>query len=241
MTFKLQNLMMGMLFAATAAMIPSQAIAQDPPPGAIFDLSTVNPGVLDTYTQFSTTFVADSTTEDVSFAFREVPAYFSFDDACVTATNCTTGNLLSDPGFEASAGVVGSNFPVGWDRWIQPVDTEAIGEVDSTGYGCGDNPHSGTIFWCDGSVQGYDALYQQLTDLVVGTTYTVSWWLDDNSDQDINNPNIDMLVYAGDEIPIGTMTIGTGPSSVTPEPSSLLLLGTGILGIAAKLRSMRKK
>jgi hypothetical protein len=231
MKFELKAVTMCALVATAVLLAPTRALAQNPPPGAIFDLSTVNPGSLSTYTQFTTSFVADNSSEDVSFAFREVPAFFSFDDACVTATTCASSNLLSDPGFEASSGVIGSNFPVGWDRWIQPVDTSAIGEVDSSGYGCGANAHSGSVFWCDGSVQGFDALYQNLTGLIVGDTYTISFWLDDNSGQAINNPNIDMLVYAGDDIPVGSIPIGT-----TPEPSTLIMIGTGLLGVGGAIR-----
>ena len=219
--------------ALTAALVPVQALAQNPPAGAIFDLSTTHPAPLTSYTQFNTSFVANASSEYVSFAFREVPAYFSFDDACVTASSCSSSNLLADPGFEASSGVVGSNFPVGWGRFIQAVDTSAIGEVasNSAGYGCGANAHSGSIFWCDGSVQGYDGLDQYLTGLTVGSTYHVSFYLDDNSEEATNLPNIDMLVYAGDALPNGSVPIG-----VTPEPSTFALLGTGLLSAAGVVR-----
>ena len=246
MKFSFREVAMTALVATAAVLVPSQALAQNPPPGAIFDLSTVNPGVLDTYTQFTTSFVADNTTEDVSFAFREIPAYFSFDDVSVAASGSLV-NLLTDPGFEASSGVIGSNFPVGWDRWIQAVDTSAIGEVDSAGYGCGANAHSGSVFWCDGSVQGYDALYQQVSGLTIGTTYNISWSLDDNSGEDIYNPGIDMLVYAGDALPDGSQPIGTvpppippPPTGVTPEPSTLMLFGTGLVGLAKAVRMRRR-
>ena len=230
--------------AAVSSFCVSQAHAQTAPSGAIFDLAVTHPGVLNTYTQFSSTFTADSSLEYVTFAFREQPAYFSFDDACVTASSCGTSNLLSDPGFEQSTSAVGTNFPGdGWGRAIQTVDVSAIGEVASNaaGYGCGADANSGSIFWCDGSVQGYDFIYQQLAGLSVGTSYTVSWFLDDNSGAATTNPSIDMLAYAGDALPTGTTVIGTppapvGPVSVTPEPSSLMLLATGLLGAAGAAR-----
>ena len=236
------------LVAITTAVVPSRALAQNPPPGAIFDLSTVHPGAFspdDVYTQFSTSFVADSTSEYVSFAFREVPAYFSFDDACVTATTCSSGNLLASPGFESSTpGNVGSNFPTDWFRWIQPIDTSAIGVVAGNGnpQSCGNSgPNSGSYFWCDGSVQGYDALYQLVSGLNVGTTYTVSWYLTDNSGQSMNNPQIDMLAYAGDALPDGSVPIGTTPTGVTPEPSTFVMLGTGMAGLVRALRARRSR
>ena len=247
MKSKVRGLFLFALVALTGALVPSKALAQNPPAGAIYDLSNYYSGTFSsTYVPLSTSFVADSSTEYVSFAFREVPAYFSLDDTCVAAatSNCGAGNLLTDPGFESdTAANVLTNFPVGWFRWIQPVDTSAIGVVASTTslYGCASSgPRTGTYFWCDGSVQGYDAIYQQLTNLTVGATYNVSWYLADNSGQSISNPGIDMLVYAGDSIPVGSVPIGTTPTGVTPEPSTFVMLGTGMAGLLSALRARRK-
>ena len=105
MKFELQNTVMGALLVAGAMMVPNQAFATSPgapPPGYIRDVATVHPGVLSSYTQFSTSFVADATSEYVSFAFRETPAYFAFDDAVVNLVGGST-NLLSDPGFESAS------------------------------------------------------------------------------------------------------------------------------------------
>ncbi len=231
---------------AVALVSGSHASAQLPPPNPIFDLSTspqLAAPVLNTYQQFTTSFVGDGNTEYVSFAFREVPAYFSFDDAVVSASGSAT-NLLVNPSFEQGATTgpadVTSNYPDNWGRWIQPVDTSAIGEVDATDYGCANNPHSGVQFWCDGSVQGYDGIYQAIA-TTAGTTYSISFWLDDNSNSAINNPNIDMLVYAGDQIPVGSTSIApppppTGGGSTTPEPASLLMMGSGLAAVGLLLR-----
>jgi hypothetical protein len=248
MKSELRAVIMSALVATAAVVVPSQALAQNPPPGAIFDLSTVHPGVLSstTYTEFNTSFVADNSSEYVSFAFREAPDWFSFDNASVAAAGSPSVNLLADPGFESDTSAnLESNFPVDWFRWIQPVDTSAIGEVAGTAYayGCDSGPASGSYFWCDGSVQGYDALYQELSGLTVGTTYDVTWYLADDSGSGITNPDIDMLVYAGDALPVGSETIGTTPPSVgsTPEPSTFMLLGTGMLGIVRAVRSRRSR
>lgn len=230
------------LVAATLALAPNTQ-AQNPPPGWIFELDTVNPGTLPNYTQFNTSFVGTGNTEFISFAFREVPAFFAFDDVSVTTGGGP--NLLTDPSFEDA--VFGQNCnhnnalgcPPGWSAWIQPVDVSAIGQIAGQGggtYGCNVSAHSGTGFWCDGSVEGYDAVFQGIA-TTLGATYNVSFWLQDDSSQIMNNPEIDMFVYAGDQIPVGTVDIGT------PEPATLGLLGSGLLGIGliARKRKSAKK
>ena len=43
-------------------------------------------------------------------------------------------------------------------------------------------------------------------------------------------------LYVGSLSLASTTTTSTAPTSVTPEPSSILLLGTGLLGIAGVLK-----
>src|SRR5215471_8213462 len=77
-----------------------------PPPGAILDLDGT--AISHQYTQYTTSFVATATTTNISFAFREDPAFLSLDDVSVTLGGGP--NLLTNPGFES--GVVGDNAPV---------------------------------------------------------------------------------------------------------------------------------
>lgn len=238
MKFRLLSFAMSGVFITFTAVAPNNLQAQNPPAGYIFDLANTSQHAsgtaLTSYTQFNTSFIADNSSEYVSFAFREVPAFFAFDDASVTQSGSTT-NLLADPGFETASYGQNCNHtnslgcPTGWGAWIQPVDVTAIGQVATNGdtYGCNVGGHSGTNFWCDGSVEGLDAVYQQVSRLTVGSTYSISWWLQDDSGSAITTPDIDMWVYAGDAIPVGTIPIGTS----TPEPASVALFGFGLLAV----------
>jgi PEP-CTERM motif len=245
---------------------PSAGMGSDgnAPAGCIWDLyqTTGSTGsfVLSSYTFFSTSFVASASSEYVSFAFRETPAYFAFDDSCVSSSAITSsscpGNLLSSPGFEAAGTVYGQNCnhnnalgcPPGWGAWIQSLDISAIGQIatSSSTYGCNVGAHGGSNFWCDGSVQGYDAVYQQLTGLTVGTTYNIGFWLEDDSGSPITPANtdtttsdagqIDALVYAGTSLPVGAIPLNT------PEPFTFGLAGLGLAGVAmVRIRQRRKR
>ena len=257
MNSALRAVLTGAVAAVALVVVPGRALAQLPPAGAIYDLETAYGTALpypSTYQDVTgISFVADTTgTEYVSFAFRETPAYFSLDNVCVAASTgtCSSGNLLADPGFESTnptidsnPGDLSSNFPPGWDRWIQPVDVSAIGVVAGTTYlyGCSSSgPFAGTYFWCDGSVEGFDAIYQPVS-VTLGQTYDISFWLADNSHDDLidtTGDGIDMLVYAGDTVPVGSVVIGGGPGggSTVPEPSTLATLGTGLLSLAGLAR-----
>ena len=215
-----------LLFAALAV---APARAQNPPPGWIFQLAGPGQGVLSNYQEYTATFTADSNLTYVSFAFREQPAFFAFDDASVVDLTHPNGNMLNDAGFTNAQ--VGQTVPTGWGRWIQPIDTSFIGLVSNgPGSSCAPNqggPLSGGNFWCDGSVQGYDALWQALN-THPGDSYQVSFYLGDNSGEVPVDPSIDMFAYAGDSLPNGTENL--------PEPSSLALFGTGVLGVAGMIR-----
>jgi len=268
------------LLAVAALMIPGAAFAAgltctdmspgvgtglngNAPGGCIWDLydATGSTGtfVLNAYTFYTTSFVASAPSEYVSFAFRETPAYFAFDDACVSSSAITSsscpGNLLSSPGFELAGTTFGQNCnhnnslgcPPGWGAWIQPIDTAAIGQIanNSDTYGCDVGAHSGTNFWCDGSVQGYDAIYQQLTGLTIGTTYNIGFWLEDNSGGPITPANtntstsnvgqIDALVYAGTTLPLNAIPLDT------PEPGTVGLVALGFAGAAVVHARRRRK
>jgi hypothetical protein len=79
-----------------------------PPSGALLDLAGTP--VPHTYQQYSTSFVASNASTNVSFSFREDPAFLGLDDVSVTTGGGP--NLLTNGDFEA--GPVGANAPAGW-------------------------------------------------------------------------------------------------------------------------------
>jgi hypothetical protein len=229
--------------AATTLFGVSVARAQTPPPGALVDLGVTYAGAKPQtgYVFFSTSFIAVNAVTTVSFAFREVPAYFGIDDVSVTQQGSST-NLLLDPGFETST--ENTHVPDQWGRWIQPIDVSAIGTVASTSfpYGCSNiGPHSGSTYWCDGSVEGYDAIYQDIA-TTIGQTYDIGFWLADNSGgSNWSIPGIDALVYATNGIPGGTQSVAPPPPvSGVPEPEELALVGIGLAGLVSVRRQKSK-
>jgi hypothetical protein len=220
---------------AVSLLFAGQALAtanNDPPPAGPVILDLAGTPVPHVYTQYNVSFVADSTTTDLSFAFREDPAFLSLDD--VSLTTGGGPNLVVNGGFEL--GPVGSNAPADW-TYLNVFGSEAAG-IDQD-----NNPHSGEGNYFDGSVQAYDAITQAIT-TVVGTTYNLSFWLDDsgglttfsalstNGDTtDTGGNGIDLVVYAGNGIP----TIAGG----VPEPTTWALMLLGFGGMGAMLRRRR--
>jgi hypothetical protein len=235
------------LFVALALLLANQAHAQpmnEPPPAGpvILDLNgTVIP---QTYQQYTAEFTATSTSTNLSFAFRDDPAFLFL--ANVSVTNFTTGNLtnlVSNGDF--SQGIVGNSAPVGW-TYLNTFGATFGGVVaDNNPYTGPGNTGSPNNYY-DGAVQAYDAITQAIT-TTVGDLYQVSFYLDENSGQtyfssvstngdttDTGGNGIDLLVYAG-AIPVAAV----------PEPSSLVyaigIPAIGILILAAGRRRRRAK
>jgi hypothetical protein len=201
-----------------------------PAPGAILDLDgTAIPHV---YTLYSVNFTATDSHTNISFAFREDPAFEFLDD--VSVTHGVGPNLITNGDFEA--GPVGAAAPSGW-TYLNTYNATFPGFVNNVA----GLAHGGSNYYYDGAVQAYDGITQQIA-TTAGQTYTISFWLNDNSAQttfsrlstngdtlDVGGNGIDVLVYAGGV-----------PNLTAPEPASAALLFVGVGGLVALMRRKAK-
>ncbi len=205
----------------------------NPAPAGPVVLDLAGQAVPHQYAQYTTSFIASSATTDLSFAFREDPAFLSLDDVVLTTGGGP--NLVINGGFED--GPVGANAPNGW-TYLNVFGAAAAGEVESF------SPHSGANSYTDGAVQAYDAITQSIA-TVSGQTYNLSFWLTDdgslstfqhlstNGDTTTTGGNgIDLIVYAGNGVPT--------PAGGVPEPMSWALMLGGFFGAGALLRNRRR-
>jgi hypothetical protein len=240
------------LSAVTA--IPARAQNNEPPPaGAILDLNgTPIPGGGNgsTFQTYTVDFTGVLTNTAITFAFRDDPAFEIFENASVVNLTTSSGNLLTNGNFSGAVGTgVFAGIPIGWQYAVYGA---AIGGGAVRGPGVGGTcPTTGTTrCWDDGTVQAYDAISQTIS-TTVGDLYQISFSLAENSDcsafggppcdfQDLSTNGvvtyaapgtggngIDVLAYAQAGLP--------APGNI-PEPGTLVLFGTGMIGVAGTLR-----
>jgi hypothetical protein len=208
-------------FSMVAVAAAQAAGNNDPPPaGPVID-DLAGTAVPHTQTQYTTSFVAASTSTDISFAFREDPAFLELSQIVVSTGGGP--NLLLNGDFSLGGS---GNTPVDF-TYLNVYNSEASGVV---GTGCG---VGGSNCYYDGSVQAYDAITQNIA-TVVGSTYTISFYLDDNGDLTTFSPlstngdttdtagnGIDLLVYAGNGVPVAAV----------PEPATWAMMIVGFCGL----------
>ncbi|MGB7759880.1 MAG: hypothetical protein WBL61_08630 [Bryobacteraceae bacterium] len=211
---------------------------QPPPAGAILDLNGLPiPGHGDgsTFQQYSVNFTATLTSTAITFAFREDPAFLSFEDASVTDLTAPGGNLLTNGDFSGGTYTSSGNSatPVGW-TYANIYGASYGGEATTC---AGGGPQPSGDCWYDGAVQAYDAISQTIP-TVVGHTYRISFYLADNSGKatfsrlstngdvtDTLGNGIDVTVYALAGLPAA----GGGGTPTGPVPSTLLLTMAGLV------------
>ncbi len=197
------------------------AFADYPPPsGAILDLNGLPiPSAAQLYT---VDFTGALTTTDITFAFRDDPAFISFSDASLVDLTTSSGNLLLNGNF--ALGTVNTSNATDW-TYVNTYGASSGGILNT---GCG---YNGSNCWFDGAVGAYDAISQTVA-TNIGNQYQISFYLSENSGDstfsETGSNAIDALAYAQAGV----------PAAATPEPSSMALLGTGLLAL---LWSMRRR
>lgn len=195
-----------------------------PAPGAVLDLN--GQPIPTAYTPYQAVFTATQTTSNITFGFRDDPAFIYLDWSGVVWDQDPATNLLSNGSFEGGTWTSGGNTlaPVGW-TYANPYNI-----ADTWGVDCYTAPaRNGSCQWLDGAHGSYDYITQAIS-TVIGHRYAIRFWAyaDNSADgngegpanwQQTGNNATDLLVYAG----------AVPDFASVPEPAGLGLFGVGVL------------
>jgi hypothetical protein len=233
---------------ANAQVCVSTAQNCGPPHGSFLDLSVPNSdgsgnttSVPKTYTTYTANFTAIYALTYLTFAFRDDNANLELANVSLADAATPATNLLLNGNF--ALGVVGHAQPLDW-LYNEPAylaNSPFSGFTGKVGSACGPG---GVNCYTDGSVQGYDEIAQGVA-TTIGDTYTLTFQLDENGGPgpgglttfrqlsnnghitDASGNGIDLLAYQEQ-----------APAWV-PEPASLVVMGSGLLGLALGRRRKR--
>jgi hypothetical protein len=211
-----------------ALLLTNRAGAQNlapPPSSGLLVFSLTGDPVDTTSDPYSASFVANSTSSDVTFVFRHDPGYFFMSDVSVTDLTNPSGNLIGNGNFLAD-GETGHGDPItDWTYFFQAGNElpQFFGYED----GVGD--------FGDGSTQAYDGISQSFS-TTMGDSYQISFDLRNNDasvqdyqptstngdTSDTDGNGVDMFVYAGNGIP---------SQSVPDSGSTLALVAAAIVAV----------
>jgi fibronectin-binding autotransporter adhesin len=191
-------------------------------------IGTVTNNTPNTWQSYSYSFTPNiSGTNYVGFAFRQDPAFWTFDNASLTASGSQT-NLLTNGGFTSGGAIniTTSNgpgtiqAPTNWGVWYQNgTYPAAAGTWQDIG-----GSHGGV--WYDGAVGTFDGIYQGIS-LLAGTTYTLSFEVSGNHTS--NGGSVQLGVYAG---PCADTSIAASSCTI-PSSAGFTTLATPAEGAAA--------
>lgn len=209
----------------TALFFTTVAYAQMLPQGAV---GVVTNNTANTWQTFNFTFTpTQSGANFIGFAFRQDPAYWTFDNVRLTAAGSTT-NLLTNGGFDnggqfnitTSNGPGTIQAPTNWGVWYQNgTYPAAAGTWQDNGA-----PHGGV--WYDGAVGSFDGIYQGVN-LTAGVRYTITFDVSGNNTSDGNA--IQLGTYGG-----ACANVSIAPNQCTiPASAGFTTLATPAQGAAA--------